>query len=776
MILFVPHLPERSEISSAFSLRELISSLSETDYLPLPKHFARNQISVTKQDSSDVNNQRATSSDTWTPLKPYYSGPKDIDGTAIPIDYHRSRQRQASNDAAFRDSMRLGVRKDIEFDEEKYTRLVEEHLRLPAASSRIATSENMHHKQIQSPDAAAMVSLREQPSDIVEIDELRRPAISSLSSQKSRDRKSVTSMKETTAIAISSSLSSSSTVSQQRTSTNMSKYEEILEHVRMLPYKYLEEYNKLSDSYESWRKETVEPLLHADMADPYDRYETLRRKEHGYESLHPVDKRYSPITTTSSLVYQPLHTDPVTNEYMPRVNEGTHELIPSVIKLHKPVLDFRLHGVNEDILNGEASGLEAADEEEKLTVYADGTLPVFTSKEPNDNKTSLNAISFQEVSNVREQNFHDPYSIDKDGSLLSDQLMEQEFSDIVDINDSQNDSLHLERRETTNSADNGRNDHDKHGIQFNVHEMKADAQRDIAQSHKDQMEEYDGRLFNGIVKQDISDFDVEAIQRRFLEQYVSSFGSSSSATKSSLTNPSSGKSKSFYSSGLRSDETVSELAQLWSRVSRSTKEDDNENENEELTTQIRSRNFQTRSGNSSGTQDTSTSTSTSSSKVLIKRLEPLIEQPMGFKDPNDYDISLYKSRSFKTSKVLPDAQSLSYKSDDSSHLPAVPKFASTLLPSDLPSSETNHSPSPGIDIQHDLHASLDSSSFDAAVEGHCDTSWLLSSDTLKAHPEYTIYAEAQGSTENFLAPVKSRGLGSDEVKMFYFNIINYPVS
>ena len=682
----------------------------------------------------------------------------------IPIDYHRPRQRQVSNDAAIGGPMRSGIRSDIEFDEEKYTRLIEEHLRLPAALSKNATSENMHHKQIQDPDVVEMASLREQSSDVVEIDELRQPAIPSLSSQKSRDQKSVTSMKETTAIVISSSLSSSSSTVSKRSSTNMSKYEEVLEHVRMLPYKYLEEYNKLSESYESWRKETVEPLLQADISDPYERYETLTKKEHSYESLSPVGEWYSPITTTSNTVYQPLHTGPRSNEYMPHVNEGNRELMASGIQLHEPVLDFHLHGENEDLRSGETD-----DEEAEATVFAEGTLPMLTSKEPNDNELSLNAISFQGISKSREQNFHDPYFIDKDESLFSDQLAEQKFSEIVDENDSQNDSLYSGRHETTNSAGNGR---DNQRIQFNVNEMKAGAEKDMAQSNKEQMEEYDGGLHSRIVERDIGDFDVEAIQRRFLDQYVSSLGSGSSATKSSLTNSSSQKSKSFYSSGLRSDETVSELAQLWSRVSRSTKEDDAEIE--ESTTHAR--NFQTRSGSSSGAQDTSTSTSTSSNKVLIKRQESLIEEPMGFKDPNNYDISLYKSTSFKASKALPDAQSLSYKSDDSSHLPTVPKFASTLLPSDQPSSETNHFSSPSMHIQHDLHASLDSNSFDAAVEGHCDTSWLLSSDTLKAHPEYTMYAEAQRSPENILAVVKPHGLGSDEVIKFSSIIINYPVS
>ena len=714
-------------MSSAFSLRELISSLSETDYLPLPRHSPQSQVRPNERKGHLLNgdNHPPAGPDLWTPLQPYFSGANDNEVLEHQTEYQGSRKLQIPNDAGIRDLSRSRIRSGLEFDEEKYRKLVKEHLRFPTASPRNTELADMHNKQTDVGKVARlqehpsglveMASLGDEASGMVEIDELRLPEIPMFSSGKWKEQPSRTSMKEANAVSIGSA-SSSSNVSKGSWKS-MTKYEEILEHVRTLPYKYREEYNKMSESYESWRKETVEPLLQPDIPDIFDGYGTLTNRERGYDKLNLVGEVYSGEGKSHDIAYQPLEMSHMDDkpEAMPQ------GMVGSRIQLYEPVLHSHLHVESEEIRSDEASGADIDDEKARANVYAEVTLPLYTSRVSKED-------TLLEVSRFREPDQHSHSPTDRDGSLLSDQLTEQKFSETANENDLQNEILHLEGH-ATDSANNILQDRDSHGFQ------------------KD------------------SEFDFEVRQRRFLEQYISSFGTSS-ATKSSLTNSSSRKSKSLFSFGIQSDETVSELAQLWSRVSHSTKEGDNEIE--ESVSQANSDHFQRgHSSHYSGTSDSSDSVSSSKHKVLIKRQESPSEQLMGFKDPNNYDISLYKSMSFKTSKMQPDSQLSSSRSDETSHLPTLPNFASTLLEKDQPSLDIDKSSSPAKDMEPDLHESLDSNQFEAVFKGHSDTSWLLPSDTLGLQPESRLHVE-EISTENAPSVVKFHALGSDDVRFFSF--------
>jgi len=725
---------ERSEISAAFSLRELVSSLSETEFLSFP-----NQVPVrdTKGQLPERYRQRSTGSDGWTPLQPYHSAPKDDEA---PSRFRHPDHLQESGDVA----IEVGHKSELDFDKEKYKRLVQEHLYIPTVSLGDFDVEDVDHKQTRSSDLIEMGSLQEQLSDLAGIDELRLPEMPQISSRNSREQRSGTSMRETNAISLSST---SSSKLSKGSSTNMSKYEEVLEHVRMLPYKYLEEYNKLSESYQSWRKETVEPLLQPEIPEYFGGYEIFANRELDFDRVSPVSELQSRFATSSDLAFQPLHTSHIDSE--PENTTGlkadAQELMPPRIHLHEPVVDFEFYDEVDEFRNGRSTRRGGKnDEETKETIFAEGNVPLHTSQVFIENTESLDGNFLPLISKIKEQGCHDDFLTEKDVSLHSDQLKEQKFSETVSEIDLQDESLYLERHEAVASVGkretaNGSKDWRFHEIDTEIKIVPPD--KELALKHYDQPH-------SEIVKQSTSDIEFKALPRRFLEPYISSFGSSS-ATKSLLTSSPSRKSKSFLSSGLRSDETVSELARLWSR-------DDEEDEES-----MRARNSQKSSSSGiHGSSTSSTSAPTRSEKILIKRNESLTDHSIAFKDPNNYDISLFKSTSSKASKSQ-DGQLLSDKSDDSSNLPTVPKFASTLLVNDQPFLEAQKSASPSVDIERSLHESLDADPFRAAVEGHSDTSWLLPPEALKELSDGNITSE-NGLDENTLAVGNVHSLDSSE--------------
>ena len=872
---------ERSELSSAFSLRELISSLSETDYLALPIATTaipkkRSPISAMLPKESPMRHSSDSGgTNTWTPLQPYYSGPKDDSHIVIHTDQHRmiqvpnntattgpatfennlefpmnqvqrkeSPMRQSSNantwtplqpfysgpkdgfnahtdeyrtrqtppnaaedrenlmrkasDLKNRDTdtwtplqpylsglknvddhavqgvtrhtgqisenpaiagpITSNINKSLDFDEDKYSRLLQEHLRFRNVAFKNDDFEAEPHRPAKNQDFGDVISLQEHANSVATGHELRLPDTPQYAA---REQSSTTSLRETKPISVESSSSNLS----KGSSTNMAKYEEILERVRMLPYRHQEEYNKLSESYESWRKETVEPLLQPNIPDPFSGYEISTTKKLDFEMPSPVDEGESHILKGSSIIYQPFEAPPI----------DSLEDVQARIQLHDPVTEAQLHREEEETSPGGIRGGES---------YAEEGASERTNHEMNSIVHTENALSFNGSLALRnsielrdenklhataEDRHRDRFSIDVQGSLLSDQLVEQTLFGTFDENDSNRETLHLTRQERPGSSyAETMDDRHHHDLQLNWNDVKMKPATDFVSSKNKQIEEYNSPSHAGILERDIGDFDIEAIQRRFLEEYVSSFGSSS-ATKSSLTNSSNRMTKSLLSSDLKSDETVSELARLWPLTSQSAKADAGEGEAaRSQTSTIQTSSFNS-SSNTSKISSSSTSNSSNVKRLLIKKHESLSDHSLGFKDPNNYDISLYKSASLKTSKL--DAQS--YKSDDSAGLPTIPQFASTRLVSDeLSSQASSESPPPVLNIELPINDSLQSPPFNDTVEGHSDTSWLLPSSSIKMQPDTTPGA-IQQSSNDVLASVSFHGLDSDipeEVKHFHCTI------
>ena len=707
-------------------------------------------VKDTKRQLSERHKQGSTGLDVWTPLQPYHSAPKDDEA---PSQFQHPDQLKVSTAVAKGDPLRPKLKGDLDFDQEKYKRLVQEHLYIPTVSLGNFGLEDVYSKQTRSPDIVEMGTLQEQINDLTGVDELRLPEIPHISSRNSGEQRTGTSMRETNAIPLSSTSSSSSKLSKG-SSTNMSKYEEVLEHVRMLPYKYLEEYNKLSESYQSWRKETVEPLLQPEIPEYFGGNEIFANGELDFDTVSLVSELQSRVATSSDLAFQPFHNSHIDSESenTTGLKADVQELMPPRIHLHEPVVDFEFYDEDDVIRNGRFTRMGGkSDEETREMIYAEGTLLLHAEQVFIDNAKSLDGNFLPLISKIKGQGYDDDFLMEKDESLHSDQLEEQKFSETVSEVDLQDESLYLERYEAVDSVRKGETA--KRSKDWRLH--KVDTEIKIVPPNKERPFKYDDQTHNDIVKQGTSDIAFEAQPRRFLEPYISSFGSSS-ATKSLLTSSPSRKSKSFLSSGLRSDETVSELARLWSR-------DDEENEK-----YTRTRSSQKSSSSAiHGSSTSSTSAPTRSEKVLIKRNESLTDHSIGFKDPNNYDISLYKSTSSKTSKSQ-DGQLVSDKSGDSSNLPTFPKFASTLLVDDRPFFEGQEPVSPSLDMERSLHESLDTDPFRAAVEGHSETSWLLQPEALKEQSDGNITSE-NGLDENNLSVGNVHSLDSSEVRDFCFD-------
>ncbi len=187
---------------------------------------------------------------------------------------------------------------------------------------------------------------------------------------------SITSLRETKPIYLGDSDGSN----QSKASlTNLSKFEEILDRVRKLPYQQLEEQSKLAESYQSWRRENVEPLLNPPDIYDTDNVRSFRLPEKG--TADPSEDNYRERETVGDSNRLSLRetvgpsTDPLaSNRHYERVNPPNRSLEP----------EFRETGPF-DLYNREPDNLEKVPLSSRMEISRQSARPVTSHDRRRDN-------------------------------------------------------------------------------------------------------------------------------------------------------------------------------------------------------------------------------------------------------------------------------------------------------------------------------------------------------------------------------------------------------
>ena len=718
----------------------------------LPHH---NSKSASVTESTRQAGRHSVESDSWIQLVPNFSialngnggvhaeksafiphpGATDNQVTSKP---HDDGSESAENDGS------------VAFDREKYSSIVEKHIPFATLPLEIYSGDLMKRDLEDSREVQEANNFEAAKSD-------KQNNAPTVSTKPTIDlipmMETSRFLRETIPVPLEDSTSSSNRA--KSSSTSMSKYEEILERVRMLPYKHLEEYNRLA---ESWRKETVEPLLNPDIPDPFRGYAAYTDREREVDFVPKVTKsgKLGKLQLTEILSYQNETSYDFRNtKYMQTPNAADRSRNDSS-------RDSVLH---ESVRSSEHTGdiARQGNANDSSFHYAYESRPPQTGQIDADTQANEDSLHRSRVDTLDNSVFHmerewSLHQQDEDileqipGAFQPDELMEQKFVDDTDINKSESDDRVKQKQNNREAVANF-------------------LSRRYEGAHTKQLPDRSDSFATVMAKTaaniDIS--NLENIQRRFLEEYVSSFDSSPKTKSSS----SSRQTKSLLSSDFRSDETVSELARLWPISSLSIRPGQEENR---VSDTKESDSLNTLQSSATGVKDTGSKTEPSSRNSDIKTCDSSTDfkdpanydtskfvQPFSlgsdsqtsttensasvFKDPNHYEISLFRTQdSYQTRRR---SASSSPKEDSDSQtlsLPSFPRFASTRLAgatSPSLSESSFRSQSKG-----GLDESLQSSSFLGEDCRHAETSWLVQVDKVKSsreesEPEY--HQELQSS-------------------------------
>ena len=663
---------------------------AQHEYSPTRHEYSptRHEYSPTRHLSDDsptvTNAPLQAAGGVWTPLQPYDSGKKDEGGLVWDVD-HR------------------GVLKATDGAEKEP----------PTPVSRSIATESEHGKQNE--DLIEVGNLQVHASEFPEIDGLVLPDIPRLHSPKPREKNSTTSMKETDRIHVDQSISPNSSKG-----SSIKKYEEILDRVRMLPYKHLQEYNKLSESYMSWRKETVEPLLRPNIPQSFSGFDVNINREIESNAQEIDDEIQSGLegTVSNNAVFATLKTDPVHREMESGAGSDVKMSAQSDaaggIEWFEPVRgDFHL--LDKRFGSRERVASERGREDGTTHDFkTESALPLHISDSVNANVTSSGFVSHDAMFDRQ----------DISGSLLSDQLTEQNIDENGTDCGEEIDTVHAIKQENEASLHKEVDDYQETGFILNQIEIAS------SESIEKQIESNRKEIGHDGVGSQTAKPDSFVRDDRTIQLRLSSLGDNS-VERSNFTNSSSNKSKTRFLSEIQSDETVSELARLWSLTSQSIKPDSYENEISSLLSQPESTSLYTLPLRSSKGKLSSRSSSYHGSNIAVKGDSVLSSPSKGFKDPNNYEISLHQSSSLETFKTDPDSGAASYKCDDSASIPSLLLSASARLTTGRISSPTPSGSSLETNMEHGFSGSMQSNAFNEIVEGHSDTSWLLPSSTHK---------------------------------------------
>eukprot|EP00794_Sanderia_malayensis_P011188 gene11188-12362_t len=317
---------------SVFSFKDLQSILSESDYLPLPRTKkpapsmgqSRNILphSITTDGKASEPLEMATAStNDWIRLE-------DHRDPALDKDINSSRYIQGLTAKGYENYTPFAVMSseitDLNSKPDSNAKRIS--LGLPTADERF----------IIEPPGARQTN---NPVLIIDTEPAYVPSVPVKNS-------SVDSMRETKPVYLEEFTRLTTSGNSSETSlTNLTRYEEILEKVRRMPFKQREEHNKLIESYQTWRKETVEPLI-----DPRNLYQmqNLDVSESGNASHIPDDYKAS--------VSELLHDEPCednkdsgtirgeVDSYQPALegqNASTGSTREPVIRVYEPSLASR---------------------------------------------------------------------------------------------------------------------------------------------------------------------------------------------------------------------------------------------------------------------------------------------------------------------------------------------------------------------------------------------------------------------------------------------------
>ena len=660
-----------------------------------------------------------SSFDNWTPLVADYS--------EVGKDDKRIEESKDTRDNRdFADGKNPSKFQDLfAFDKEKYRRIIQEKLPADFLSNGEKQSDQARNYQpsnggidIFSPVKLQGIIERISASNVHALPPSDSRRVEH-QDKKISNSNYESSMRETSPVLTENSPSSS--VTSKVSSTNMTRYEEILAKVRMLPHQHQEEYNRLAESYRSWRKEAVEPLLHPDVPDPFAGYELFSVKDKSEPALQEADKVKIEHTGGKPQSENLLGTILKTKNTSPERLQDRRSLVASLgesrISVYEPVRGIELP---------EAAVREKATVEEDKNEPQTWRISDFIGTGSLPDAWDYNKATFygeNEASLVPSEGDNSPdYSnenyIEIPGAFVADHLMEQKLFESTDFENSPTSSrtralasdkeevVEISRIEIENkvSSMNG-------GGSFIENTMLD------SQDRGDQIDKVPG-----IQTSPADPVDIEALQKQYLDNYLSTLIESSATKSSFTTNSSSQKTRSQFSSEFRSDETVSELVRLWPSSSKTIIE---EAEASQASTAI------------SGPDQLHASSVASGSRPGVNFSDSFGAISSGFKDPNHYDITVHRSRQTKSEKTTisgNSSKSASFKDETDSNfsMPSFPRFASTRLekggrPTSPSLSETSLEPTGDNGLDMSVLSNFD---YDADV-GHSETSWLLSSDNVK---------------------------------------------
>ncbi|XP_065055801.1 uncharacterized protein LOC135684257 [Rhopilema esculentum] len=715
----------KSDASSALSFHELISNFSETEFLTLPTALrAVNTRPIEEAALASHNRPRSStrelqsSFDNWTPLVADYS--------EVGKDDRRIEESKDTRDNIdFVNGKTTSNLQDLfAFDREKFRRIIQE--KLPAdflSNSEKQSAETRYYQpsnggiDIFSPVKLQGIIERISASNVHALPPSdSRPA--EHQDKKVSNSNYESSMRETSPVLTENSPSSS--VTSKVSSTNITRYEEILAKVRMLPHQHQEEYNRLAESYRSWRKEAVEPLLHPDVPDPFAGYELFSGRDKSEPALQEANKVKIEHTGGKPQSENLLGTIPKTKDTSPERLQNHLSLVArlgeSRISVYEPVRGIELP---EAAIKEKATVEEDTNEPQTWKIsdfMGTGSLPDAWGY----NKTTF--YGEKEASLVSSEGENSPdYSnenyIEIPGAFMADHLMEQKLFESTEFENSptlsRTGALASDKEEVVETS---RMEIENKELSMNGGDSFIENTMLESQDRGDRIDRVPG-----VQTSPADPIDIEALQKQYLDNYLSTL-MESSATKSSLTNSSSQKTRSQFSSEFRSDETVSELVRLWPSSSKTMIEGA---EASQASTAI------------SGPDQTHASSVAIGSRSGVNVSDSLGEVSSGFKNPNHYDITVHRSRQTKSEKTTisgNSSKSTSFKDETDSNfsMPSFPRFASTRLekggrPTSPSLSETSLEPTGDNGLDGSVLSNFD---YDADV-GHSETSWLLSSDNVK---------------------------------------------
>ena len=756
-----------------FSFHELLPNLTDTEFLPLPPGqkksltapvSSRNATTTTQSlphhnsknasliESTRQAGRQSVESDNWIQLVPDFSAALDGNGEVNADKSAFIPQSSASADKVTyepHDDVSKSAENDgiVAFDQEKYSSIIEKHIPFAILPLEIYSGDRIKGDLKDSREIQETNNFGAAKSD-------KQSTVPTVSTKPSVDTiplmKTSGFLRETFPVPLEDSTSSSNRA--KSSSTSMSKYEEILERVRMLPYKHLEEYNRLA---ESWRKETVEPLLNPDIPDPFRGYAGYADREREVDFVAKVTEsgESGKLQLTENLSFQ---------------NETTHDFTNMIHMQTSNVADRSRNDSSRDTVLHESmrSSERFGDMARQGDAYHKSSFHYESESRPPQtdqidadtqaNEDPLHRSRVETLDNsvffmTRERSLRQQ---DEDileeipGAFQPDELMEQKFVDDPDQNKNESDDRVKQKQSNRETGADFLSGH--YGGAY-------------TKQVPDRSDAFATVMAKAAANIDISNLD--NIQRRFLEEYVSSFDSSPKTKSSS----SSRQTKSLLSSDFRSDETVSELARLWPLSSLSIRPGQEENR---VSDTKESEFLNTLQSSVTGVKDTESKTEPSSLNSDIKTCDSStgvkdpnnydtskLVQPFylssdsrtsttensasGFKDPNHYEISLFRTQdSYQTRRK---SASSSPKEDSDSQtlsLPSFPRFASTRLAgatSPSLSESSFRSQSKG-----GLDESVQSSSYLDEDCGHAETSWLVQVDKLKSSREESDAEYCQG--------------------------------